>query len=425
MNTLFTPVKSLKLLIIAVVVIVSLIGFGFYMYQNMGKKSKASGSGTVTVNLSSTVSGQDIPVYTVGVSLQTNNNNKMSAIDLYFENPDDSLDFMLPVETPVFALESPDAAAFNETVRLAYTNRIDNSKKLSQITMVAKAGESSLKSTAMIRLRFKRKPGTTGTSAVLRLSKALSTVTGPDIANNIFELTPADPTVSFTFTDRPTSTPGPTSTPRPTLARKPPTSTPPPQPTATPPPAIVEDKAKLMFKVLVPDVAGTIPVLGNVRVQLRDGGNPLDDTRTTLQRIPGTQYFKTLSPLEFEVAGGKAYTIQVKQLKTIRRSFTVTLRKGSIVDCVKDVPDTDCGSLKSPNLAPLFSGDSDGYNDGSNGSTRSDSFNKIDVADLQRIIVGYNTSPIPVEPNADFNLDGKIDIFDLGILGKNFRKSGE
>ena len=32
--------------------------------------------------------------------------------------------------------------------------------------------------------------------------------------------------------------------------------------------------------------------------------------------------------------------------------------------------------------------------------------------------------PMPSEPNADFNLDGKIDIFDLGILGKNFGRVG-
>jgi len=41
------------------------------------------------------------------------------------------------------------------------------------------------------------------------------------------------------------------------------------------------------------------------------------------------------------------------------------------------------------------------------------------------MIEGYKANPLPPEPNADFNLDRKIDIFDLAILGKNYGKKGE
>lgn len=195
--------------------------------------------------------------------------------------------------------------------------------------------------------------------------------------------------------------------------------------TATPFPSSAPDKANLVFKVKIPDIATTIAVAPNVKIQVRDGGSVVTETTTTLERIPETDFFKTPAPVMLDVPGGKQYTLLIKQLKTLRRSFTVTLNKGVTVDCVKSAPDSSCASLASPALAPLIGGDSDGFNDGSVGTTRSESYNKIDTGDLGRITSGYQARPLPLEPNADFNLDGKIDILDLGILGKNYGKKGE
>ncbi len=198
-----------------------------------------------------------------------------------------------------------------------------------------------------------------------------------------------------------------------------------PNATATPFPTAAPDKAGLMFKVKMPDVASTVGTVPNVKLQVRDGGTIVTEASLILQRVSGTDFFRTASPLSLEIPSPKQYTVFLKQQKSIRRSFTVTLAKGQTADCAKDAPDATCGSLGTSHLAPLFSGDSDGFNDGSPGTTRSDSYNKVDAGDASRMIEGYKKNPLPDEPNADFNLDRKIDIFDLAILGKNYGKKGE
>lgn len=260
-------------------------------------------------------------------------------------------------------------------------------------------------------------PGTTYTWKVRSCADSTCTTASPWVTSTFntpaHTVTVIPSPTSPAFTD-----PSPTAVPSPT---GPITQF----PTATPFPTGAIDRANLLFKVLLPDVSNTVTVLPNVRVQVWRQGNALIDTKTILQRNPGTSFFTTATPLELDLQTGQ-YTVLVKQLKTIRRSFaSVSLVRGQTLDCIKDTPDTSCGGLISAHLAPLYSGDSDGYNDGSNGTIRSDSFNRIDAADLQKIVSGYGSSSLPPEPNADFNVDGKIDIFDLGILGKNFGKQGE
>src|SRR3989339_328910 len=235
--------------------------------------------------------------------------------------------------------------------------------------------------------------------------------------------TPPTPTVTRVPTTPPTPTVTrvPTTPPTPTVTRVP-TATPYNFPTATPIPTGSPTKANLLFKVRMPDIPTSIGSVSNVRIQV--SGNSSIRAMTSLQRITGTDTFKTLTPVELDVVGGIQYTVLIKQLHTIRRAFTVTLHVGQTIDCAKNVPDNECGSLKDSHLSPLYGGDSDGFNDGTNGTIPSGSYNKIDVADLQKIVVGYMVVPMPSEPNADFNLDGKIDIFDLGILGKNFGRVG-
>src|SRR3989339_1405959 len=243
------------------------------------------------------------------------------------------------------------------------------------------------------------------------------------VVNGIISCGVPTPTVTRVPTTPPTPTVTrvPTTPPTPTVTRVP-TATPYNFPTANPIPTGSPTKANLLFKVRMPDIPTSIGSVSNVRIQV--SGNSSIRAMTSLQRITGTDTFKTLTPVELDVVGGIQYTVLIKQLHTIRRAFTVTLHVGQTIDCAKNVPDNECGSLKDSHLSPLYGGDSDGFNDGTNGTIPSGSYNKIDVADLQKIVVGYMVVPMPSEPNADFNLDGKIDIFDLGILGKNFGRVG-
>lgn len=198
------------------------------------------------------------------------------------------------------------------------------------------------------------------------------------------------------------------------------------QPTATPYPTAAPDKAQLYFKLNMPDVATSVGVVPDVRVEVRDGaGSNVTTATVVLVRKQGTDFFINSTPLVLDVPAGN-YTLYIKQLKTIRHKFdAVRLAKGETTDCSKDNPGTECGSLKDSGKAPFYSGDSDGFNDGAGGTTRSSSFNRIDNADLEKLRAGYGSSSLPAEPNADFNLDRKIDIFDLAILGKNYGKPAE
>jgi len=441
-----------KKIIIFAIAIISFVLFGYYIYKSMGLKSKASGSGEITISLSQSIPNP-IPkdqIFTVGVTLSANNSNKISAAYLGFNNDDDALDYIIP--DPTNPIESQDIKAFDETVALAAFSRDDGSKKLRHMTLVAKRPLDQLKSSATIRLRFRARQSIAATlgTTFLKIDTVNSQIVGPNINNNIYAIRPNNVTLALAFSTACGNTncvanqacyqnicrtqcgsnygcvgdyhcesgvcvPGlapPGGSASSSVGA----------PTATPYPTAGPNAGDLIFKVKIPDLSPGVNVLPNVRLQLRDGGNPVEDKNILLQRVQGTDFFMTTTPTSFNVTGRKEYTLLVKQLKTVRRSFSVTLERGKTTDCTVNA---DCGSLGHSELAPLWAGDSDGFNDGSAGTTRSDSYNRIDAADLQKMVVGYKVSPVPAEPNADFNLDGKIDIFDLGILGKNFGKIGE
>ena len=442
-----------KKIIIFAIAIISFVLFGYYIYKSMGLKSKASGSGQIRISFSQSTPNpipKDQP-FTIGITLLANDNNKISAMDLTIDNQEDALDYIMPDAT--YPLENQATKAFDETVKLGADARPDGTKELKRLVMVAKRPLSELKSGTTLQLRFKARPSVApnlGTTFV-KINTTSSTIVGPNINNNLFTLSPANVTIALSFSTAcgntncvvnqacyqnlcrtqcgsnygcvgdyhcesgvcvpglaPTGTGGNPSSPG--------------APTATPYPTAGPNAGDLIFKVKIPDLSSGVNVLPNVRLQLRDGGNPVEDKNILLQRVQGTDFFMTTTPTSFNVTGRKEYTLLVKQLKTVRRSFTVTLERGKTMDCTVDA---SCGSLGHSELAPLWAGDSDGFNDGSAGTTRSDSYNRIDAADLQKMVVGYKVTPMPAEPNADFNLDGKIDIFDLGILGKNFGKQGE
>lgn len=202
------------------------------------------------------------------------------------------------------------------------------------------------------------------------------------------------------------------------------TPTPPQSLTATPIPNGTPNASSFLFKVRMPDVSQSVGTVKDVRVLITDKPGTLYDFKVDLQRVQGTDFF-IANPIELDIPDG-SYIFNIKQAKSLSRSFTAHLSKGKTLDCTQNNPNVDCQSLGKPELAPLYSGDSDGLVDTkTNNGVRANSYNVVDSADLQRVVAGYGLSPLPPEPNGDFNLDGKIDVQDLGILGKNFGKRGD
>lgn len=447
-----------KLLVIALVVLGSIAFFGYEIYRNMGQGSKASSSGVVTVTMSNSISGPVAPgtVFTVGVTLSATSDNKaspISAADLYFTDPQDALDF----QKDNIPLEDASSNAFDDPVRVTTTSRNDKSVRLDRITLVAKRSTASLKPVTTIRLRFKARSTASYAypSAIsFGIDAGKSTIIGPGINGNLYGLTPTTIMLPIALgctgintctagnvcyqsvcrlvctttcaglyhCDHGVCLPGAGGTSSSSSSS---TSW---APTATPAPTARPEKANLYFKVKMPDIAEGVAVVPQVRVQVYDSAGLSKVTQTTvaLYRESGTDYFRTNGAMELDNISTTLtqYRIFIKQLKTIQHSFTATLQKGTTVDCTTSTGNCG-GSLQNPDLAPLLSGDSDGFKDGSDGTPGAQSYNRIDATDLQRMIDEYGVTPLPAEPNADFNLDGKVDILDLGVLGKNYGKVGQ
>lgn len=202
------------------------------------------------------------------------------------------------------------------------------------------------------------------------------------------------------------------------------TPTPPQSLTATPVPSGTPNASSFLFKVRMPDVSQSVGTVKDVKVLISNKPGTLYDFTIDLQRVQGTDFFAA-NPIELDIPDG-SYLVSIKQAKSLSRTFTVRLSKGKTLDCTQKNINTDCQSFGRPELAPLYSGDSDGLVDTKiNNGVRANSYNVIDSNDLQKVVAGYGLSPLPPEPNGDFNLDGKIDVQDLGILGKNFGKRGD
>lgn len=111
------------------------------------------------------------------------------------------------------------------------------------------------------------------------------------------------------------------------------------------------------------------------------------------------------------------YAVFVKGQATVGRLFKgvvfQTDKKSLPLDCsLKTTSIKDCGDLVSRrDEKVLFSGDSDGFLDGS------PSYNRVDVRDLE--------SFASRQKNADFNLDGQINRLDLEILKRNYGERGD
>ena len=235
--------------------------------------------------------------------------------------------------------------------------------------------------------------------------------------------------ISPTNTPKLTKTPTPgkaTKTPTPGKVTKTPTPgkvTKTPTPggaTNTPTPTVGPNATKLKFKVQLPDIVATttnIPAT-DVQVELIDGTNLVGVANADLVR--NGNYFETSTDAAFNINQNIPYTVFVKSKISLGRSFAgITLTQSQTLDCTV-ASAANCGELITDrDVKLLFSGDSDGFNTGSG------SYNKIDSADLQVLATYFNQAATAQASTADFNIDSRVDISDLEILGRNYSQQGD
>ena len=195
--------------------------------------------------------------------------------------------------------------------------------------------------------------------------------------------------------------------------------TPTPGGIGTPTPTVGPNSAKLKFKVQLPDILSSATNIstGNVQVELRDGTTSVGVAGVDFVR--SGNYFQTRSEVSFNILQNKAYSIMIKTNTSLRRMFTgVNLVQSQMLDCTV-ASNPACGELISRrDVKLLLSGDSDGF------TSTSGSYNRVDSADLQLLSTYFNRIAIVNTANADFNLDGAVNISDLEILGNNYGVAG-
>lgn len=170
----------------------------------------------------------------------------------------------------------------------------------------------------------------------------------------------------------------------------------------------------------LPDVSPSVNVIEAFRFRIEVyenlGGGSIASPVSPVQLIRQGDFFRTSAPLTFNLPADKPYIIIIKGDNFIKRVFNnVYLRRGMVLDCSLNAG--ECGELTSQRDFKLFfGGDADGFN------TLSGSYNRVDSADLT-ILANYFNRNTP--STADFNMDGKVDIADLEILGRNYTKQGD
>ena len=168
----------------------------------------------------------------------------------------------------------------------------------------------------------------------------------------------------------------------------------------------------------LPDIASTYIPASDVLVELREGSTAVGIANIDLVKVG--DYFQTASEVLFDVFENKSYTVFVKTKVTVGRSFAgVNLTQSQTLDCVVG-EDTACGELISKRDSKLLlSGDSFGFNTGSG------SYNRINSADLQALSAYFNKSSAESASAVDLNIDGKVNIGDLEVFGKNYGLQGD
>ena len=191
-------------------------------------------------------------------------------------------------------------------------------------------------------------------------------------------------------------------------------------PTLTRTPTVAPSAARLRFKLQLPDILSSTTSIpsSDVQIEVRDGTNSVGFAGVDLVR--SGNYFQTRLEVSFNILQNKTYTLLIKTNTSVRRMFAgVNLVRSQTLDCtVANNP--ACGELIGQrDVKLLLSGDSDGF------TSTSGSYNRVDSADLQLLSTYFNRIAIVNAANADFNLDGTVNIKDLDILGKNYGQRGD
>lgn len=204
----------------------------------------------------------------------------------------------------------------------------------------------------------------------------------------------------------------------------PPAQQPQPQPQSQQPqqpqPQPTSGQATLNFLIRLPDVSPSISIIDSsrFRIEVYDslGGGSIASPVSPVQLVRQGDLFRTSAPLTFNLPTDKPYIVIIKGDAFVKRVFNnVSLRRGTLVDCALNAG--ECGDLASQRDFKLFfGGDADGFN------TLSGSYNRVDSADLSMLASYFNRN---TPSTADFNMDGKVDIADLEILGRNYTKQGD
>lgn len=193
-----------------------------------------------------------------------------------------------------------------------------------------------------------------------------------------------------------------------------------PQQPQQPQPQPTSGQATLNFLIRLPDVSPSISIIDSsrFRIEVYDslGGGSIASPVSPVQLVRQGDLFRTSAPLTFNLPTDKPYIVIIKGDAFVKRVFNnVSLRRGVLVDCALNAG--ECGDLASQRDFKLFfGGDADGFN------TLSGSYNRVDSADLSMLASYFNRN---TPSTADFNMDGKVDIADLEILGRNYTKQGD
>ena len=204
----------------------------------------------------------------------------------------------------------------------------------------------------------------------------------------------------------------------------------------TPTPIMPTNSADLIFRLNFPDIDMSVDRIPNVKVTVfdNDGKKVCPDETDCAMIVNFTRIYTANGPttyfsspqLQYNLTENKAYSIVVKQSRTVQRRYkNVYLVWQQVLNCLVPNPSVNhgCGQLISADLEkrPMFSGDMEGLDSSLAG------FNIINIDDREKIVKAADSQTTLQNKSVegDLNLDGGTDVKDVGIVEKNFNKKGD
>lgn len=204
----------------------------------------------------------------------------------------------------------------------------------------------------------------------------------------------------------------------------------------TPTPIMPTNSADLIFRLNFPDVDMSVDKIPNVKVTVFDNDGKKvcpDDTDcamiasfTRIYTANGATTYFSSPQLQYNLRENKAYSIVVKQSRTVQRRYkNVYLVWQQVLNCLVPNPTVNhgCGQLISADLEkrPMFAGDMEGLDSSLPG------FNIINIDDREKVSQAAESQSTlqKLSVEGDINFDGGTDVKDIGIIEKNFNKKGD